>query len=173
MHDFLRLAPITAAIILLNILVFVGYHLGLVPITWMLASPGDINFATFFAHISHIDLLHLAMNMVIFGQVGPILERQLGAPMYLSSLMVILILTALLGQPFLDSYTLGFSGVLMGLLVLGAGTMSHYRSFSQQLLVLVAVNLVTGLLPGISFLMHFTGAVSGGLVFLGLQKLSA
>jgi membrane associated rhomboid family serine protease len=173
MHDFFRLAPITAGVILVNVVIFVAYHLGLLPLAWMLATPGEIGIQTFVAHLSHVDLLHIAMNMVIFSQVGPILERQLGGALYLSALMGILLLTALLGQPFLDAYTLGFSGVLMGLLVLGAGVMSHYRSFSQQLLVLVAVNLVTGLLPGISFLMHFTGAVAGGLIFLGLRQMRA
>lgn len=171
MKEYFRLAPVTGIVIAINVLIFVAYHLGLMPPMLMLASPGSIGPQTFLAHLSHMDLLHIAMNMVIFAQIGPIVERQLGGAVYAASLVIILVLTALLGQPFLADYTLGFSGVLMGLLVLGAGIMSHYRAFSQQLLVLVMVNLITGLLPGISFLMHFTGAISGGIVFLVLRGL--
>lgn len=169
MKDYFRFAPVTGTIIALNVLIFAAFHLGLMPIGLMIAMPGVIGVNTFLAHLSHIDLLHIAMNMVIFSQIGPIVERQLGGVVYALSLALILVGAAMLGQPFLDAPTLGFSGVLMGLLVLGAGIMAHYRAFSQQLIVLVIVNLITGLLPGISFLMHFTGAVAGGIMFLLLR----
>lgn len=171
MKDFMRLAPVTALVIGINVLIFLGYHLGVIPLTLMLATPGVIGPQTFLAHLSHTDPLHILMNMIIFVQIGPVLERQLGGTAYAVSIMGILILAALMGQPFLDTYTLGFSGVLMGLLVLGAGVMRQYPAFSQQLLILVAVNLVTGLLPGISFLMHFTGAIAGGLMYLAFRLL--
>lgn len=169
MNAYFRLAPVTTFVLAINVLIFVGFHLGLMPLSLMLASPGVIGPQTFLAHVSHIDLLHILMNMAIFAQIGPILERQLGGSLYALCLILILALTAFLGQPFLTGYTLGFSGVVMGLLVLGAGVMSHYRAFSQQLLVLVGVNLITGLLPGISFLMHLTGAIAGGIVFVLLR----
>lgn len=165
MDHFFRQAPLTTVCIGLNLLVFIAYHLGILPITMMVALPGSIGINTFLAHIAHIDMLHIAMNMVVFTQIGSILEQRLGSPTYGISLIAILLLTVFIGQPFLHDPTLGFSGILMGLIVLAAGVMSHYRGFSQQMLVLVGINLVTGLLPGISFLMHFVGAVAGGLVF--------
>lgn len=169
MNSFFRSAPVTTFCIGWNLLIFIAYHIGFLPIWMMVALPGDIGLSTFLAHFSHVDLLHIAMNMVVFTQIGSILEQRLGSMIYFISLVAIWLLTVSIGQPFLHDPTLGFSGILMGLIVLAAGVMSHYRGFTQQMLVLVAVNLVTGLLPGISFLMHFVGAVAGGLVYAMLH----
>lgn len=165
MNQFYRIAPITAILIGFNLLVFIAYHLGILPITLLVAFPGEVSVSTFLAHFSHMDFFHIAMNMAVFSQVGMILEQRLGGVIYGISLVAIWLLTVTIGQPFLHDPTLGFSGILMGAIVLAAGVMSHYRGFTQQMLVLVALNLATGLLPGISFLMHFIGAVSGGLVY--------
>lgn len=171
MEYYFRLAPVTSVLMAINIGIFLAFNLGVWPLSLMLATPGVIGPQTFLAHLSHTDLLHIAMNMVIFYQIGPVLERQLGSVVYGICIAVILGLTAFIGQPFLDQYTLGFSGVLMGLLILAAGVMSHYRAFSQQMLMLVGINLLIGFLPGISFLMHLTGAISGGIVY-GLLRIA-
>ncbi len=163
MHNYFRSLPITAGILLINISIFIIAKV--IEIPWyFLSTPGFLSIGSFLSHFSHFDILHILMNMAVFSQISPLLERALSKTQYLACIIAIWLLTVFIAQPFLTTYSLGFSGILMGLITLTAILYWHLTPMRQQLLVMTGINIAIGLLPGISFLMHFVGAFSGCIV---------
>lgn len=120
----------------------------------------------------HSDIFHLLMNMISLLNVGLVMEK-----VYKRSQFWIILLTSiivgnlfvLIGQP--NIVGLGISGGLFGLLgayiayLYGVGAFKNV-SVVTNLVSLLIMNLIISMLPGISFLAHFGGFLTG--LFLGV-----
>ena len=60
---------------------------------------------------------------------------------------------------------LGFSGIGLALMVFTGFLYWKNKAISKQLFGWVAVNIIIGLMPGISFAGHFIGALVGAFIF--------
>lgn len=161
---YLRTLPITSLIVALNLVIYLLVLTGFFSPVTFLSTPGVLTTGSFLSHFSHFDFLHLLMNMVVFSQISPFLERALSPLHYVVSVLAIWLLTVFIAQPFVSVFSLGFSGILMGVIAMTALLYWRITPLRQQLLIMTLVNIAIGFLPGISFLMHFVGAVSGAIV---------
>ncbi len=130
-----------------------------------------------FAHSTGF-FFHILLNMYTLWIFGQMLERLLGKARFLT-LYLASGLAGSLGVMFWaapDSYVVGASGAIFGLL--GAFLVIQRKLGGQttQLLVLVGINLVIGFLPGmsISWQAHLGGLIGGailGLIFVQTRQL--
>ena len=125
----------------------------------------------------HGNLLHLGFNTIVLIWIGPPLELALGSlrfvVLYVVSAVGGAVAVALVNSPMQP--VLGGSGALFGMM--GAAVALHLRSsrhmmaaFDQRgprmLLTLIGINLLFGLLPGISNTAHIGGLIGGTCLVL-------
>ncbi|WP_110240642.1 rhomboid family intramembrane serine protease [Nocardioides gilvus] len=115
---------------------------------------------------THLEIIHIALNMIGLWFVGPVIEQAIGRIRFLGVYFLSLFAGSAsvlwLADP--QSSTLGASGALWGLI--GAMLLLAWRVGGnvRQLLILLAVNAVfTFTFPGISWQGHF-GGLAGGLL---------
>lgn len=119
----------------------------------------------------HIDLWHLAMNMMAFLSLGKIFEPLLGVRRYL----LILIPSIIVGSLFVlsspeNSFVVGLSGGIYGLLAAyvtlilrtGGWRMPPVRAALMNMLF---INLLLNFLPNISVHAHLGGFVTGLIMY--------
>lgn len=185
-----REAPVTTALIAINIVVFLlqiatGYPLGLMtsgggwvtehglflsPLIaqgeyWRIVTPGFL----------HLGLLHLGLNMYLLYVLGRMLEPELGAPQMLSVYFASLIAGSL-GAMILEPATpsAGASGAIFGLMgmALVAARSRRLQDAFQQIGILVLLNLViTFGYSGIAKGAHLGGLIGGLLCGLLIFEL--
>ena len=135
---------------------------------------------------THLGLLHILFNMLAFLPLGIHLERERGSIIFAATVLGIILLASLIhtflaagfllvfnAQRFWRACSLGFSGVIFGLITLEVvtttalpGAPTHRDIFglirvpalSYPLVLLVLLQL---LVPGISFLGHLSGILAG------------
>jgi membrane associated rhomboid family serine protease len=154
--------PLTTGIILANALIFIYNWIGPQPI---IAFPETINSALYLAHLSHISIPHFIFNMLAFAFIAPLIEQRVSPFAFMAFFLSIWSLTISLSYPFMTSPVLGFSGILMGFLAVAVGFFYDLPELRKTLLGWLGVNIFIGLLPGISFLGHFMGALAGAITF--------
>ena len=119
----------------------------------------------------HIDLWHLAMNMMALFSLGKIFEPLLGVKRYL----LILIPSIIVGSLFVlsspeNSFVVGISGGIYGLLAAyvtlilrtGGWRMPPVRAALMNMLF---INLLLNFLPNISVRAHLGGFVTGLIIY--------
>lgn len=167
--DYQTQFPVTTGLLIINGVIFILNLIGFSAYT--ISHPGIINSGTFLAHLSHIEPLHMLMNMVILYRLGPLLETQLKSPQFFNLFLVLWF--GLVGLLFWvqDAPIVGFSGILMGmicfLMFLSRGM---NKQFSQSLLFLLGLNIFVGFFPRVSFWGHLGGALVGLCAF-GVYRL--
>ncbi len=119
----------------------------------------------------HIGPLHLLVNMLALGFVGPALERVFGhwrfAALYLLSALGGSVSVYLFDEPF--SAVAGASGAIYGLFAATVIVLRKLGLDSRTMIVTIAFNFAVSVaVPGISLLGHLGGFVAGGLVALAL-----
>jgi membrane associated rhomboid family serine protease len=124
----------------------------------------------------HVELGHIALNMISLWFLGPALEAMLGRARFL----IVYFVAALTGSIgvllFADQHspTLGASGAIFGLLGALAIASRRNPAIFQQVVVLLVINLVFSFsVAGISWQAHVGGLIGGAavaLLFLNLQK---
>ncbi len=124
----------------------------------------------------HWDVRHLAFNLWALYILGRDAERLYGTGRFLIGYLVALLAgnTLVVGLAPMESATAGASGAILGI----AGLLIVYFYFQRHLLStrealnslirMVAVNLLIGLLPGISLWGHLGGVIGGALAGLVL-----
>lgn len=184
-------APVTATLIGICVLVFLGqlatgYPLGLFPASgggwvtqhgllygpliadgelWRVITPGFL----------HLGLLHIAMNMYLLYVLGRMIEPELGGPQMLAVYITSLIagsLGALLLEP--NTPSAGASGAIFGLMgmALVIARSRQIKEAVQQIGILVVINLViTFGYSGISKGAHLGGLIGGAICGLILFEL--
>ena len=126
---------------------------------------GTINLNAWLAHLSHVSLIHLGSNLLITIFMGIALERYVGWWRYLLMILLVWNLSVVGLFFFNPGAVLGFSGIGMGLMVLAYFYWQDVAAMAQTIGVLVLLNLVLGLMPGVSWQGHAVGAISGLLVY--------
>ncbi len=164
---FPRDFPVTFGLAVVNVVIFFAAKLGL--IGPLVSFPDNLNIGTFGAHFFHHQLYHLASNLLILLLVGRLLEPQLkrwALP------ITVLIWLGTVGLLWLlnDVPVLGFSGIAMGLLTFAMILYRRNRQLYSILWPMVLVNVLFGLMPGVSWWGHLGGAIAGVAVF-GIWKL--
>ena len=187
-------APVTPALIVLNVLVFLGMALSGVSLTaptalelvhWG-ATYGPLTVSgqwwrLLTACFLHIGFLHIAFNMYVLYQVGPFTERLFGAPRYL-----VVYLAAGIGGNLLGLFlhpqivSAGASGAIFGVY---GGLLAFLlrqraiirpeaaKSVTQSAVVFLGYNLVFGLAsPHTDLTAHFGGLIVGFLVGYALAS---
>ena len=157
--------PMTSGLLIINFLLFILNHLGFAEYT--ISYPQIISSGTFLAHFSHVQILHLIMNMVILYRMGPLLETHLHPDGMLNLFLGLWFGLVIFLYFFQTTPLLGFSGIIMGFLsFLMLLSRRMNREFSQSILIMLILNILIGLMPGISFMGHFGGAIVGVILFL-------
>jgi len=161
--------PATFVISTVCILMFLAYHLGLM--APQISLPGILSVGAYTAHFFHASPLHLLSNMIIIIFMGVLLERHLGWWRYTLLVLLVWNLTVL-GLFLVNPYpALGFSGIGLGLMVLAYFYWQDVPQNAQMLGVLIVINILFGLMPGVSWHGHLMGAISGVIVY-GIIRLA-
>lgn len=124
-----------------------------------------------FAH-SPTSFLHILFNMFTLWMFGQVLESMLGRARFITLYLIagvagslgVLYFDLALGLEF--SSVVGASGAVFGLMGAYLVILRHLGSNSAGLLVLVAINVVIGFLPGsnLSWQAHLGGLIGGVIV---------
>lgn len=131
-----------------------------------------------FVHSTNL-IFHVLLNMYMLWIFGPILEGMLGRWRFLA-LYLLCGLAGSLGVLFLSDPqvpVVGASGAIFGLVGALLVIQRRLGGNSTQLLVLVAINLVIGFVPGfnIAWQAHVGGMIAGaivGLIFVQTRRRS-
>lgn len=133
----------------------------------------------------HGSILHLAFNLLVLWQVGPFLERAIGAarflPLYLGAGVTASVFSAIAGRMFGASLSIGASGAVCGLigamLVLGARTQGWRGPLARQMAGWLAFLFVLGLAKNLQGGMvqvdnaaHVGGAIGGVIIAAAWQR---
>jgi membrane associated rhomboid family serine protease len=122
----------------------------------------------------HAGILHLLFNMYALFIFGQGLEHTLGRARYLTLYLLAglggSVAVDLIASPFQG--VVGASGAIFGLMGAYFIIQRHLGGTNVQLLVLVAINLVIGFIPGagISWQAHLGGLAAGALIGLIFTK---
>jgi rhomboid protease GluP len=195
-------APVAGALLATNIGVFLGqvflsgdwhYALGMPDkvLRWLGANASlwtiaDNRFETLIAScFLHGSILHLALNMLLLWQVGPLLERAIGSarflPLYLASGIVASASSAIWGRFFGQTVSVGASGALCGLVAAAMVVGVRTEGWKSELTVgmgrwlglIVLVGLIRAFKPGIAQIdkaAHIGGAIAGGIIALTWER---
>ncbi len=189
-------APVAGALLATNIGVFLGqvflsgdWHdalsmpdrvlrwLGANASLWTIA---DNRFETLVTScFLHGSILHIALNLLLLWQVGPLLERAIGSarflPLYLATGIVASASSAIWGRFFGSYVSVGASGALCGLvaaaMVVGVRTEGWKSELTvgmgRWLALIVLVGLIRAFKPGIAQIdnaAHIGGALAGAII---------
>jgi len=159
--------PVTFGIILVNVFVFIAFHLNY--INPQVQLPQVLNTSAWTAHFFHAHFIHLASNMLTTIIMGFILERQIGHIKYAFIVLCTWNILVLLLYYFLQYPVYGFSGIALGLLAFATFYTRKRSTVYEILWPLLLINIFIGVFfPNISIIGHFLGAVSGGVVYIVL-----
>ena len=134
------------------------------PLPYNLQEPWRFVMAVFL----HGSLLHIAFNMWVLMDIGPVIEEIYGSARYLFTYVFTGICGYVLSSAF-GHFSVGGSGALLGLVgVLLAMTMGHHtasmRMLRSQLVRWLIYLAVLSLLPGVDLMAHVGGFASGFLL---------
>jgi membrane associated rhomboid family serine protease len=116
---------------------------------------------------THVQLLHIAFNMLALWMLGPQLEHLFGRTRFLALYLLSLLAGSVAVLWLSPEYqaTLGASGAIYGLFAAFAVCVRKVGGDLRQIGALLAVNLViTFAVPNISWQGHLGGFVGGGIV---------
>jgi membrane associated rhomboid family serine protease len=116
---------------------------------------------------THVQLLHIAFNMLALWMLGPQLEHLFGRTRFLALYLLSLLAGSVAVLWLSPDYqaTLGASGAIYGLFAAFAVCVRKVGGDLRQIGALLAVNLViTFAVPNISWQGHLGGFVGGGIV---------
>jgi membrane associated rhomboid family serine protease len=170
-------APVSFSLIAVSLAIYVLSMLSAEFDVWSFRTFAQANFLVaagdwwriFTAALLHANLMHIGFNMYALWLFGPRMEQQVGAPafaaLYLASAGTGGLFSYLLGPT--EQISIGASGAIFGLFgawIFVAWKMRHTpggRSMFAQLGILLVLNLLISLAPGIDGLAHLGGFVAG------------
>ncbi|MBS2013015.1 MAG: rhomboid family intramembrane serine protease [Deltaproteobacteria bacterium] len=133
----------------------------------------------------HGSIIHLAMNMFLLWQIGPLLERAIGSarffPLYLLTGVAASATSAIWGRFFGQTTSFGASGALCGVvaatLVVAVRT-DGWKSeltvhMARWLGIIIVIGLIRRLVPATSQIdnaAHFGGAISGAVIAIAWER---
>ncbi len=175
-------APITSLILGVTVLAYL--LAGAAPDTignWVILQPAAVQGGDWWRVLTHTlghgSFLHLGVNMYALYILGPALEARLGrlpfVAVWVFSAVTGGVAVTWLAHPF--SQTVGASGAIFGLFGVWLGSAwSSRRSLAgraqlRSILMVLGINLVISLMPGISWQGHLGGLIGGLVAFTMLR----
>ena len=167
-------APITFALIGINVLVFVGQQIFPSLINYLFYANVGSNteygsllrvFTSGFAH-SNTQYTHILFNMYSLFVLGTLLEPMIGKFRFLS-LYMLSIFGGGLGYLFLSTEyasMVGASGAIFGLMGAYLVFLVVLKLNASQMYIIIGINLFLGFLPGIAWEAHVGGLIVGAAV---------
>lgn len=122
----------------------------------------------------HLDFVHLLLNMFVLYNVGRKCENHLGKFKYLSIYLISGISGALLSMAFHNTYSLGASGSIFGILGALLYFGYYYRAYLSQMLAVeiipaILLNLSLGFFAkGVDNFAHIGGLIGGVAIIMAL-----
>lgn len=112
----------------------------------------------------HVDIIHIAFNMLILYQFGAALETRMGSSkfvlLYIGSGLSGGLASILLNDPY--TLSVGASGAIFGLLGAYVVYAMRARLDTNSVMIMIGINLVLGfVLPGIDWHAHVGGLMAG------------
>lgn len=168
---------ISGKLIIFNLIIFVFIHFLLQTnpnlayylfynIPWLL-SPWII-----LSNFAHKEIFHILMNLYWLYLLWPIIERISGSRIYIKLIIFSMFFNILWVQFFSSNSTLWFSWILMGFL---SFMFFKYKyelwAFKEQLWFILILNILIGLIPGISLVWHISWAFWWYIYAIILNKL--
>lgn len=135
--------------------------------TWYAGVDGGAWWQIMTSAFLHVDPLHIAMNMLALGFLGPAVEQAVGRGRFIALYLVSALGGSVAVFWFSDpaSSTLGASGAIFGLMGALLVFVLKSKGNLQQILFWVGLNLVlTFTMPHISWQGHVGGLLAGGAV---------
>lgn len=116
----------------------------------------------------HIGPLHLIVNMIALGIVGPSLERVFGHWRFLALYLLAALGGSLSVYLFDPRGAAGASGAIYGLFAATVIVLRNLGLDPRAMLITIGINFAVSFAPGISLFGHLGGFVVGGLCALAL-----
>ena len=176
-------APVTSVILGLTVLAYLLSTVARDTVgIWVILQPAAVmngEWWRIFSHtLGHGSFIHLGVNMYALYILGPGLEARLGRLPFLAvwifSAAAGGVAVTFLAHPF--SQTVGASGAVFGLFGLWLGSAwSSRRSLAgraqlRSILMVLGINVVISLMPGISWQGHLGGLAGGLVAFLAMRS---
>ena len=171
---------VTFVLIIINVLVFLLQQAGFITYDKFALVPMFVKNGEYYRLITgafmHASLQHILANMYSFYNLGSYCENFTTKRNYIIALIVSLIGSSLMVFNFSNPqvYTVGFSGVVFGVLGFYAvclykndGRLDEYEK--NYLIRVILSNVIVSLMPGISWQGHLGGFIGGlisGLILL-------
>ena len=160
------------------VIVFILQILGLMRIDTFALLPSAVRSGQFYRILTgalmHASVQHIAANLISFVNIGSYCEYHTRKSSYLLAIVFSMALSGLFVTFFSNGYTVGFSGVVFG--ILGYFAVLLYKDDGQWdrsdlYLVgrMIVPNIIVSFMPGISLAGHaggFIGGIIAGLLFI-------
>ena len=168
----LQAAPITFALIGINVLVYIAQQIYPTIIDSMIYAKTNLDsdmgsifrvFTSGFAH-SPTQITHILFNMYSLFVLGTVIEPMIGKLRFLilySMSMFAGAIGFLLLAPTQTSM-LGASGAIFGLMAAYLIFLRALKLNAGQMYIIIGINLVLGFIPGIAWEAHVGGLIAGG-----------
>jgi len=165
--------PVTCFCLFIIVIVYFSIKWGEVDPRPFMFQPGVLGRSTFTWNFVHLDQTHILFNAIACLQLGSLMEIQLRSSRFAILTAILCLLVSLAAFYWIEYPLVGFSGILMAWVGLGLVLLWNIKPLRQMLLVWAVLNVLIGLVPGISFLGHVLGLVVGlvvGFLFQILRK---
>ncbi|UFX82814.1 rhomboid family intramembrane serine protease [Candidatus Absconditicoccus praedator] len=128
-------------------------------------SPGII-----LSNFAHIQPFHILLNLYGLYLLGPMIESISGKKTFIKLIIFCMIFSSLGVWIFSPHPVLGFSGILMSMLAFVFFKYKQLGHIREQVGIFLVLNIVIGVLPGISFAGHLFGAIAGYFFYIISEK---
>ena len=168
----LQAAPITFALIGINILVYIAEKIypSLIPSLWYMKVGSNTEwgnivrvFTSGFTH-SPDQITHILFNMYSLFVLGTVIEPMIGKLRFLV-LYFISMFAGAIGVLFMAPFgtrVVGASGAIFGLMAAYLIFLRALKLSAGQMYIIIGINLVLGFIPGIAWEAHVGGLIAGG-----------
>ncbi len=163
---------------IVNVIVFVLQLMGLVSLSSYAIIPSLVRQGQFYRIVTgslmHGSYAHITANLLSFMNIGSYCELRTRRKGYFAAILLSMLSAGLMITFFTDSATVGFSGVVFG--IMGYYAVLLYKNDGRwdaveknTLIRMLVPNVIISLMPGVSWAGHlggFIGGVIAGLLYI-------
>ena len=163
---------------IINVVIFVLQLLGMMSYSIFAIVPSLVRQGQVYRLVTgalmHASYSHITANLLSFFNIGSYCELRTNRKGYLAAILFSMLTSGLMVTFFTDSYTVGFSGVVFG--IMGYYAILLYKNDGRwdeveksTLARMLIPNVIISLMPGVSWAGHlggFIGGVIAGLLYI-------